>query len=252
MSIYDEAGVIPALEDYFAQFPNDRHPLLFESGSVQKTSRRIIKYGPRNHHVGYFFSRKNNCQIQFESTIERDACLLFESLPGVRHYLSQPAPISYLLNGRRRKTTPDFELICEGRREYVEVKPEAKTQTAAFRARVAAIQASGALKGRAYRVLTDTEIRGPELPQIAALYQQARWSVRSALTSLVAAWLTELPEGVQYAEVLKRLRSYPIACCALDGMILDGVIAMDLSIPLAQQPVYIDAVPSNQAQGELP
>ncbi len=120
---------------------------------MPKLARRVIKNGHRNHYVGYFSSRKNNCQIPFESAIERDACLLFEGWPAVLRYVPQPAEIPYMLDRRARRTFPDFELICRDRRLYVEVKPYAKTQTAAFKSRVAAIRATGALDGRTYRVL---------------------------------------------------------------------------------------------------
>lgn len=237
MPVIDEAGVIPAFEDYYALFPGDRQPLLFESGPRQKLARPVIKNGPRNHYVGYFASRKNNCQIPFESAIERDACLLFEGWPSVLRYISQPAEITYKLNGRPRRTFPDFELIFRDRRLYVEVKPYAKTQTAAFKNRVAAIRATGELDGRTYHVLTDADIRGAELPQIASLYQQARWKVPPRLTKMVAGWLSQLADSVHYEDAVWRLREYPTARCALDGLILDGVICMDLSIPLARQPL---------------
>jgi hypothetical protein len=237
MPVISAAGIIPALEDYFAQFPGDRQPVLFGSGPVQPTARRVIRHGPRSHYVGYFFSRKNNCHVPFESAIEKDACLLFEGARPVRRYLSQPAEIQFRMHGRRRKTTPDFELICDKRRVYVEVKPEGKTRTAAFKDRVVAIKSTGTLDGRNYRVLTDVEIRGPELPQIAALYENARWRVSRTLIKVVAGWLINLPDGTLYEDAADQLKPYPMARCALDGMILDSVIRMDLGKPLGQQPI---------------
>lgn len=62
-----EAGIIPAFEDYFAHFPDDRQPLLFESGPMPKLARRVIKPGYRTHYVGYFFSRKNNLLLPTEN-----------------------------------------------------------------------------------------------------------------------------------------------------------------------------------------
>lgn len=252
MPFTSEAGFIPAFEDYFAHFPGDRQPLLFESGPMPKLARRVIKPGYRTHYVGYFSSRKNNCQIPFESAIERDACLLFESWPTVLRYLPQPAELSYELDGRSRRTFPDFELICSDRQIYVEVKPYAKTQTAAFKSRIAAIRATGALGGRTYSVLTDTEIRGAELPQIAGLYQQARWKVPPRLRKLVANWLVQLPDGVRYEDAVVCLRDYPTARCALDGLILDGIVEVDLSIPLTQQLLIPSPALLGERQGVRP
>lgn len=235
MSNNGEAGFIPAFEDYFAQFPDDRQPQLFMSGPVPQLARRVVKPGYRTHYVGYFSSRKNNCLIPFESAIERDACLLFEGSLNILRYSPQPAELTFTLDGRTRRTFPDFELICTDGQTYVEVKPESKTLTAAFRSRIAAIRTTGSLNGRSYLVLTDKDIRGEVLPQVAELYQHGRWKVPHRLTKMVLAWLTELNGEIRYGHAVKRLRDYSTARCALDGLILDGVLRLDFSIPLARQ-----------------
>ena len=144
---------------------------------------------------------------------------------------------SETLAGRTRRTFPDFELIGTGRRTYVEIKPESNTLTAAFRSRIAAIRATCTLDGRSYVVLTDKDIRGKVLPQVADLYQQGRWKVPDRLTKMVLTWLNQLNGELRYGEAVERLRNYPTARCALDGLILDGAFKLDFSIQLAPQPL---------------
>lgn len=88
-----------------------------------KMARKVVtRSAPRS--TSKVPSRKNNCMIHCESTIEVDAAIEFESHALVNSYFAQPAIITYLDETNMiRKHFPDFLVILEnGNRLLVEVK----------------------------------------------------------------------------------------------------------------------------------
>lgn len=75
--------------------------------------------------TGQIFSVKNNDLIKFESSLERDAIMLFEYDLEVDKYWEQPITIKYAENGKKRRYTPDFFVKYEEKQrksELIEVK----------------------------------------------------------------------------------------------------------------------------------
>ena len=113
---------------------------------------------------GKFPSRKNARMIHWESLLERDAVFLFEFSSGVRQFREQPLTITYALEGKPRRYTPDFELILsDGSVELVEVKPKEKLLLPENSLRFTAITRHLSLQGWPLIFLTEESVRRPVL-----------------------------------------------------------------------------------------
>lgn len=81
--------------------------------------------------TGVLAHAKSDSAAEYESSLERDFCLLLDFMPRVTSFETQPCAIDWTdAKGRRRRYTPDV-LACETRRDQVprtvlyEVKPHA-------------------------------------------------------------------------------------------------------------------------------
>lgn len=73
--------------------------------------------------TGYFASHKNDRQIAFESTLERDVFMILEFDQSVVSYEDQPFTMKYELDGRPTKYTPDIlATFQDGTKKVFEVK----------------------------------------------------------------------------------------------------------------------------------
>lgn len=122
---------------------------------------------------GKFPSHKTQRMVHWESLLERDAIMLFEFSPGIATFREQPPSISYYLDNKIRKYTPDFELTYQsGHIELVEVKPWEKLQSEDEKKRFQAIQIRLSAHGQCLRFLSEREIRKQPLSE--NLHQLAR------------------------------------------------------------------------------
>lgn len=110
---------------------------------------------------GKFPSVKLKRSVHWESLIERDALLHFDHHPLVISYQEQPSKEFYYNDeGQQRVCYPDFLLKLAGGDELlVEVKPKKKLRDKRTRQKLDLIARRFAEQGRAYRVLTEENIR---------------------------------------------------------------------------------------------
>jgi len=110
---------------------------------------------------GKFPSRKLGRQVYWESPLERDAILMFEVHPLVLSYQEQPfLEIYYDEAGVAYECYPDSLLQTVGGAEIVvEVKRKADMTRPSVKRKLELIAAHYASQGRAYRVITEEEIR---------------------------------------------------------------------------------------------
>lgn len=86
--------------------------------------RRPTRSSP-THWVEFFFSRKMTTSRYCESAAEKIACIEREFDPRVVAYQTQPFSVYYVLNGQRRRYTPDAQVLwSDGSVTFEEVKPE--------------------------------------------------------------------------------------------------------------------------------
>ncbi len=74
-----------------------------------------------------FYSHKNHCSFRFESALEAHSALCLEFDANVARYVAQPFSVTYSLNGRNVRYTPDFLVqLTNGRFKSQEIKPSEK------------------------------------------------------------------------------------------------------------------------------
>jgi hypothetical protein len=122
--------------------------------------RKVVTRSRRGFR-GKFPSRKLGKHVYWESILERDAILLFEMHPLVLSYQEQPLVDTYYdEDGVAHECYPDFLLQTVGGHELlVEVKHHADLHQPSMKRKLERIALHYANQGRAYRVITEREIR---------------------------------------------------------------------------------------------
>ncbi len=104
------------------------------------TARKVVTRSGRGIR-GYNSSRKMAKMIPWESTLERDAYLLFELSSAVERYYAQPEKIQFEQDGLIHSYYPDTKLeLSDGTIVYVEIKPRARLNKPEIKARMEAIR----------------------------------------------------------------------------------------------------------------
>lgn len=104
------------------------------------TARKVVTRSGRGVR-GFSPSRKMGTMIPWESTLERDAFLLFEMSSAVIRYYAQPEKIQFELNGQVHHYFPDAKLeLSDETIVYVEIKPRARLNKPEIKQRMEAIR----------------------------------------------------------------------------------------------------------------
>jgi hypothetical protein len=123
-----------------------------------KPARKIHNRGCRRV-IGRFPSSKTQQPLSWDSQIERDFLFHAEFDSSVAKISGQPFRVSYVMNGKRRRYTPDFLLEGPKKKLVVEVKPEDKTQAPEFFLWKQSVSAVLEKNRYQFVVVTDTQIR---------------------------------------------------------------------------------------------
>ena len=200
----------------------------------QKTARKVIRLGNRQNNVGLFASRINRALVPYESTLEKQACALFESQPSIIGYISQPYCVRLHIAGTRRFVYPDFELRTQWSKALVDVKFKRPSEKRAFRERGDALRFYAEQHGMRYAVLTEEEIRIPRTTNAMWLYSLSRGRARPQLSEAVWAWLLSLSHPT-FGDIFTMTAGYPAVRNVLATLALDGHLGLDLDTPLRDQ-----------------
>lgn len=122
-------------------------------------------------------SFKSGAIVRCESSQEEEAVARFEACPSVTKITAQPVRITYMHEGKQRRTTPDFKLtLDDGLDVYVEIKhtTQALTMAAVLKARAV----GSAAQGLDYRVITNRWIRVEPLLENIRILQRWRGATR--------------------------------------------------------------------------
>lgn len=141
---------------------------------------------------GQFPSFKMNRMIAWESQLERRACYHFEFSPAVVSFREQPITISFPVQKRLSKYTPDFELILyNGEICYVEVKPVSKLRSSQVTERLQLAHQFLAEKGYNFIVLTDEELDFPNrIRNFSILRAYLRFEIPAQIVEKAKAWMS--------------------------------------------------------------
>lgn len=136
-----------------------------------KPARKIQNLGCHRV-IGRFPTRKASQSLWWDSQIERDFLFHAEFDSSVSKISGQPFRVSYVMNGKRRRYTPDFLLEGLNKKHVVEVKPHDKTQCPEFCLWKQAVSKVLEKNGYQFVVMTDTQIRvQPRLANLKWLFR---------------------------------------------------------------------------------
>lgn len=182
---------------------------------------------------GYFSSRKNRADgaLAWESELEKHALWLLECDPNVTRFITQPLTVTYVVDRKLRRHTPDL-WWWRGEHPYIaEIKPawHLKRPDTAYRTQL--MTDVFASHGIRYRVWGDDEIRDePRLSNAKyllrfrdqAVTREQKWIARGLLERRGATTIRDLADAI-----------------GLDGreavlaMVLRGYLLCDLHEPLS-------------------
>ena len=142
---------------------------------------------------GSLISKKNNCRVEWESSLERDAFRLLEWHPYISGYRAQPFTLTYDWHGEKLSYTPDI-FVQTGGGLVVEIKPAKRVRTPEFVVWAGAIAAACRKKGYRFSVWTETELRvEPRTSNVAYLLSCRRHPRREDLAEAIRAHVYRLP-----------------------------------------------------------
>jgi TnsA endonuclease N terminal len=124
-----------------------------------------------------FPSTKLNRMVHCESPLERDAAYHFEYHPQVVSYQEQPSIEHYYDEaGEQHRYYPDFEInFKDGRTLLIEVKSSRSLAKKDVREQLKGVSCRLAEQGRAFRILTEADIRRePLFSNLKALHNANR------------------------------------------------------------------------------
>lgn len=136
-------------------------------------ARKIIRRSPKRRVGALCFPHLSNNQIEWESTLERDAYSLFAFCPTVAGLETQPIELQYTFPNEtiKRVYFPDACVMPRlGRPIYVEVKPVDDINMQENRVRFPIIHRVFEEKGARFEILSDAVIRSePRLKNVKFL-----------------------------------------------------------------------------------
>jgi TnsA endonuclease-like protein len=194
---------------------------------------RRIPLSRRSHITG--FQPLATGTAEHESALERDFVTLSSFLDPHAVITSQPITITYQLGAVVRRYTPDYFVSwSDGRREIVEVKYSSDLQASQERLkeRFGAMQDWAQLRGAAFRVATERDIRGCALENAKRLLPLRIAPLDTEVARSVMATVRRL-EAPTLANVLATVpadRSSVLA--TLWCLIARASLYVDLSLPI--------------------
>lgn len=195
--------------------------------------RKVIHRGTRRR-TGRFASRKMKQCVPWESSIERDFIQLLEYDRDVEEYYAQPMWVTYTLDGKLRRSCPDFLAhYTDGRKVVWEVKPVAETEESEFLSRFDVVGRILLREGYDYSWITDTEIRsGNRLTNIIALFRYLHWDVTPRERQLLLKIFGKHP-NVTMGDLFDGRYGKPIPRPAVYALIAQGDLDLDIEGALA-------------------
>lgn len=193
--------------------------------------RKITNKGSKKV-IGKFASLKMGKTIWWESQLEQDYIYLLEFDPDVTSYQEQPPTISYVLNGKKRRYTPDFLVERRDKRQIIEVKPEehiTKEKNLLLFNSVAPILSQ---EGYEFNLVTDKAIRiQPRLANIKLLTRYARTPIDPQLQIACHEFFIGKHE-VRLSDVASFLADKNLGMQFLYSLLYWGILLTDLMEPI--------------------
>lgn len=120
--------------------------------------RRVVKQSPVRG-TQYVYSGHFQTVAALESELELDYYNLLNFERKAEHILIQPPSVYYIVGGKKRRYTPDFESIEDGCCYVDEVKYAVDTLSPEFQQKVHRLTVFFRNQGKIFRVITENDIR---------------------------------------------------------------------------------------------
>lgn len=171
--------------------------------------------------------------IWFESLLERDYIYLLEIDPDVLSFYGQPFKISYTLNAKQRKYTPDFFVQRRNEKQVIEVKPASKASSDKNLSLFQKVAPICEEEGWKFIVVTDEMIRiQPVLNNVKLLYKYSGISVAPQIF-LACKKYFENQDLVVLEDAEKDLVLKGIDRKIIFRLLYSGLLETDLTKPLS-------------------
>lgn len=196
---------------------------------------RRIPLSRRSHVTG--FQALSAGVAEHESALERDFVTLTAFFDAGAEITAQPATIRFDHEGRARRYTPDFLVrTSDGRASLVEIKyrQDLRMQWVRLRPAFAAARRWAAANGAAFRIVTESAIRGARLDaakRLLPLRTAPIDAMLAAATLDIAARLAHPTFGILVDAVPA---SREAALAVVWRLIARGQLRVDLSAPIAR------------------
>jgi TnsA endonuclease N terminal len=193
--------------------------------------RKISNKGTKKI-IGKFPSLKMGKTVWWESQLEQDYIYLLEFDPDVTSYQEQPQTISYTLNGKKRRYTPDFFVHRGCKRQIIEVKPEdqiTKEKNVLLFNSVAPIFNR---EGYEFTLVTEKAIRvQPRLANIKLLTRYARTPIDPQLQITCHEFFIGKHEA-RLSDVARSLAANNLEMHLVYSLLYWGILSFDLMEPI--------------------
>lgn len=186
---------------------------------------RRIPLSRRSHITG--FQPSPTGIAEHESALERDFVTRQRFDDPTVVITSQPVTIDFRDGAIRRRYTPDF--LLQRSMELIEVKYQAdlRENEARLQPTFAAARAWAQEHGGTFRVVTETEIRGPRLDNARRLLPLRDVPIKAHVAEAVLAAARALPAPT-VGRVLSLLAAKPVALATIWRLIARGALRVDL------------------------
>jgi len=150
--------------------------------------------------TGSICSIKNNTQVQFESSLERDYMHLLEYDSNVLKYYEQPITINYYKGSSIKKYTPDFYVeYINKTKELIEIKylEDLENNKDEYSHKFSAIKEFCKKNSMKFKVLDESKIRTPLLYNAKFLlyYRRVNTKINDNLFNLLFERITILKKS---------------------------------------------------------
>lgn len=108
---------------------------------------------------GFYYSRKAQRLLPWESQLERDALIIVDLMPEVEGVVVQPFKLTYQCDGRERTYFPDILISGDFGRTVIEVKAKRELLKPENIKRFPMIQTALVEKGYQFEIWTEEDIR---------------------------------------------------------------------------------------------
>ncbi|KYC34797.1 hypothetical protein WA1_49625 [Scytonema hofmannii PCC 7110] len=166
--------------------------------------------------------------IWYESLNERDYMYLLEIDPDVLSYSTQPFKISYILDDKVRRYTPDFLVQRNSKQQIVEIKPACFADDEKNVRRFPVIASTLKSLGWEFIIITDEMMsRGSLLNNVKLLYRYAKIPI-TLQNLIICHHYFQNQSPIPLSTVLKDLQPQGIDKPILLKLIFLGFLATDL------------------------